>query len=210
MDSIVLVGFGGHAKSVIDCIERENKYRVIGFTEIKKMEPYHGYAYLGSDEKLEMIHKHGVKFAFVCLGYMGNSDVRDRLYERLKSIGFTLPVICDPTAIISGDAVVEEGVFIGKRAIVNVGSFIGKMGIINTGAIIEHENHIGEYTHIAVNATLCGGVRVGSRCLVGANATIIQGVKIGSGCTIGAGSVVLRDVADKERIYGIAKKQVAE
>lgn len=33
MEDIILVGYGGHAKSVADCIERKNEYRIIGYTE---------------------------------------------------------------------------------------------------------------------------------------------------------------------------------
>ncbi|WP_156032724.1 hypothetical protein [Selenomonas sp. FC4001] len=35
MEDIVLVGFGGHAKSVADCIEREGKYHIAGYTDVK-------------------------------------------------------------------------------------------------------------------------------------------------------------------------------
>lgn len=36
MEEIVLLGFGGHSKSVIDTIERQNEYKIIGVLEKKK------------------------------------------------------------------------------------------------------------------------------------------------------------------------------
>ena len=74
MEDIVLVGFGGHAKSVIDTIERGGKYRIAGFTEVRQCEDYHGYTCLGSDDRLEAIFRSGVKNAAVCIGFMGTSD----------------------------------------------------------------------------------------------------------------------------------------
>lgn len=206
MENIILVGFGGHAKSVADCIEREKRFRIIGFTDVKKQESYRDYPYLGDDDQLEGLYKNGVRNAFVSLGYMGNGNVRSKIYERLKKIGFVLPSVVDPSAIVSVDVQVGEGVLIGKRAIVNPGSIIRKMCIINTGALVEHESYIDDFSHIAVNATLCGGVTIGSHSFIGANATIIQSISVGSNCIIGAGSVVLRNVENTEKVYGIVKK----
>lgn len=35
---IILVGFGGHARSVADSIELKGEYRVIGYTDLQKTE----------------------------------------------------------------------------------------------------------------------------------------------------------------------------
>ena len=33
MEDIILLGFGGHAKSVIDCLDLQGKYRIDGFMD---------------------------------------------------------------------------------------------------------------------------------------------------------------------------------
>ena len=119
MKDIVLVGFGGHAKSVINAIERGGQYHIAGFTEMKMCGEYHGYVCLGTDERLDEIFRDGVKNAFVCIGYMGTGHIRDSLYSRLKNIGFSLPVISDPSAVISENATIGEGTFVGKNAVIN-------------------------------------------------------------------------------------------
>lgn len=205
MEDIVLVGFGGHAKSVIDAIERGGQYRIAGFTEMKVCGEYHGYFCLGTDERLGEIFRGGVKNAFVCIGYMGTGHIRDSLYSRLKNIGFSLPVISDPSAVISENATIGEGTFVGKNAVINADAHIGKMAIINTASVVEHEVSIGDFSHIAVGAVLCGQTQVGHHCLIGANATVIQEKKIGDGSVVGAGSVVLRNVEDNEKVYGVVK-----
>ncbi len=190
MEKIILVGYGGHAKSIADCIERGNKYEIIGYTAPKEQES--PYRYLGADDVLWTYCDKGIQNAIVCIGYLGKGDVRDRLYRQLKEIGFRLPIIVDPSAVISKSAHIGEGTFIGKGAVINADAVIGKMAIINTHAVVEHDCKIGDYVHVAVGAVLCGMVNVGDKSLIGANATIIQTIHIGNNCIIGAGSLVIR------------------
>lgn len=188
MEDIVIIGYGGHAKSVVDCIERSHKYRIVGYTELREQQS--DYNYLGTDEALYEIYNSGVRNAVVGIGYLGKDNIRAMLYRKLKDIGFKLPVIIDPRAIVSQNVSIGEGTIVGKNAIINSESVIGKMAIINTGAIIEHECEIGDYVHIAVGAVICGQVKVGQESFVGANATVIQCQEIGPKRIIPAGMVI--------------------
>lgn len=205
MQDIVVVGFGGHAKSVIDVLERQNQYRIVGFTDVEPKPSYRGYEYLGTDDILPKLYRMGIKCAHVAIGYMGYGELRDKLYYKIKNIGYSMPVVIDPSAVVACDAQIGEGCFIGKNVIINADARIEKMCIINTAAIIEHECNIKEYTHIAVGAILCGNVVVGSHNLIGAGTTIIQGCTVGNNCVIGAGSVVVRDVPCKSRAFSLVK-----
>lgn len=206
-NKILIVGFGGHAKSLVDSIISYGKYEIAGYTDIEeKVVP--NIPYLGTDDDLKSIFDSGIKNAAVGVGFIGMSDIRDKLYERLMSIGFNLPVIVDSSAIVACDAQIDEGSFIGKRAVINAGSKIGKMCIINTGSIVEHENMIGDFTHIAVGVTLCGNVRVGDHCMIGANSTVIQGLSIGNNSIVGAGAVVLNDIKSKKTVVGVPARVI--
>lgn len=172
MDKIVIVGYGGHAKSVADCIKRIGSYQIVGYTDLE--EQTSEFKYLGTDDNLQSIFDNGVKKAVVGVGYLGKGKLRQRLYTRLKEIGFELPVIIDPSAVVSDTAKIGEGTVIGKCAVVNSEACIGKMTIINTKSLVEHECIIEDFSHIAVGAVLCGQVKIGEAAFVGASATIIQ------------------------------------
>ncbi len=191
MKELVLVGFGGHGKSVADCIERQGKYQIVGYTDLKPLDGCK-YNYLGTDEALDTLYHKGIRNAVVCIGYLGKGNVREILYEKLKSIGYTLPIIIDPSALISETAEIGEGTFVGKMAVINAEANVGKMAIINTKALVEHECIVGDFTHIAVGATLCGAVTVGESCLVGASATVLQTLTVGDHTVIGAGSLIVK------------------
>lgn len=188
MEDIILVGYGGHAKSVADCIERKQEYRIIGYTDIADVDCR--YPYLGSDDVLREYFNNGVKNVAICLGYLGHGHLRQIIYKQVKDIGFTLPIISDPSSIISSSSLIGEGTFIGKCAIVNADAQIGKMCILNTMSLVEHECLIGEFTHVAVSAVLCGQVKVGKAAFIGANATVIQCKEIPDGKIIPAGMTV--------------------
>lgn len=204
MEDVVIIGFGGHAKSVVDSAIKLKKYKIIGYTDVVDRDC--GLKYLGTDAVLKNINEAGIKKAVLGIGYMGNSFVRDSVVDQIKTLGFEFLTVVDPTATIAADAVIGEGVFIGKNVIVNADTRIGNYCIINTGSIIEHENVIGDYSHVAVGAVLCGDVKIGHHSVIGANTTIIQGKKIGCRCIIGANSTVLTDVKDDMKVYGLVKK----
>ena len=65
MEDIILVGFGGHGKSVADCIEREKLFRIAGYTDNKEQSC--GYPYLGTDQELFNCFEKGIKNAAVCV-----------------------------------------------------------------------------------------------------------------------------------------------
>ncbi|MEG1107057.1 MAG: acetyltransferase [Eubacterium sp.] len=206
MKKLILVGAGGHTKSIIDSIQSAKKYEIIGIIDktIEDEKKEIGIIpIIGSDEMLfDLYHQQGIVNAFVSVGSIGNTTIRERLQAQLKRIGFKMPNIIDPTAVISQKMSLTEGIFVGKGVIVNTDCVVEPMAILNTGSVIEHDCHIGRFSHISPGATLCGNVSIGDFTHVGANATIIQGVKVGQRSLIGAGSVVIHDVDDGQKIAG--------
>ncbi len=204
-----MLGLGGHAHSVVDSIEQDRKYNIVGFLDTEKMQgkQYKDYRVLDTDDALQKYFDSGIKNAFITIGFMGHGMVRNQLYQRLKDIGYNIPNIIDKTAVISENVEFEDGIFVGKKAVINANVKIGKMCIINTGAIVEHDCKIKSFSHIAVGSVVCGGVLIGEGTLIGANTTVIQQKVIGNKCIIGAGTVVSRDIQDNIIQYRIMEKQ---
>ncbi len=203
-NKLVLIGGGGHCKSVLDAIYAGGKYSEIVITDnsIPSGSIILGSKVVGTDEELVNLYKNGFYHAFVTIGSIINTTIRRKTYERARKIGFIFPVISDPSAVIASSSYIGKGVFIGKNAVINADSNIRDLAIINTAAVIEHDCHIGEFSHISVGATLCGGVEVGNDVFVGAKTVIIQGIKIEMGSIIGAGSIVLNDIPKNSRVVG--------
>lgn len=205
MENIILLGIGGHAHSVVDSIEQAGKYNIIGFLDTKEMQGrrFRDYRVLNTDDALQKYFNQGVANAFITIGYMGIGNIRNQLYMQLVDIGYTVPNVIDRTAVVSENAELEDGIFIGKNAVINANTQIGKMCIINTGAIVEHDCVIGKFSHISVGSVVCGGVSVGEQTLIGANATVIQNRKIGNHCIIGAGITIRKDVEENSMVADV-------
>lgn len=203
MKKIIVVGYGGHGKSIVDSIESMKCYEIVGYTDQKENVEC-SYPYLGDDSVLEPLFSQGIKYAALGIGYMGKGYLRDSLYTMLKKIGYQFPIIIDSSSIVSPHAKMEEGTFIGKGAIVNAYAKCGCNCIINSGAIVEHECEIGDFSHVAVGAVLCGNVKVGKHVLVGANSTIIQGIRIDDNSIIAAGTTVIHNLESNKIYYGLS------
>lgn len=210
MKDIILIGGGGHCKSVIETISKSKDYNIVGILDLhdKVGEEILGIKIIGTDDQLEYFYKNGVKYAFLSLGSIGDVSLRKKLYTIALGIGYVFPNIVDNTAIISDKIQVGCGNFIGKGAIINCDTEIGNNCIVNTGAIIEHDCCIGDFCHIAPGATLSGGVIIGQNSHIGTNSTIIQNINIGENTIIGAGSVVIRDIGDNRKAYGNPCREV--
>lgn len=192
MKKLVVLGTGGHCKSVLDTLRASGGYDdIVLIGESDNVDRIIcGYKVVGTDNDLSQLMEKGYKYAFIAVGSIKSTALRRKIWEKVKKAGYNLVNVIDNSSVIATDVVLGEGIFIGKKAVINMGASIGNMAIINTGAIVEHDCTVGEFSHISVGAVLCGAVNVGADCFVGANATIIQGCCIQDGNIIGAGDIV--------------------
>ena len=189
MKDILLVGGGGHCKSVIDVIELENKFTIVGIIDKKELigSKVFDYEVIACDDDLEELHK-TYKYAIVTLGQIKSNNLRVKLFNTLKKIGYTLPIIISPHAYVSKYASIKYGTIIMHQALVNANAKIGKNCIINTKALIEHDVIIEDNCHISTGAIINGGVIVKENTFIGSNATSKEYIEINS--FVKAGSLV--------------------
>jgi sugar O-acyltransferase (sialic acid O-acetyltransferase NeuD family) len=208
VEKIVLVGAGGHAKVIIDIIKSRSNYEIVGVTD--KDYSYGDFVLdipiIGDDSILEELFNTGVKNAFICVGALQDILVRDKIYMKLKDIGFNIPVLIHKDSIVSQYAEISAGTCVMAGAIINPGACVGENCIINTGAVIEHDSKVQRNTHISPRVCIAGGVSIGSGTHVGMGSCIIQGVHIGSNVIIGAGAVVICNIEDNVTAVGIPSK----
>lgn len=207
---ILLVGGGGHCKSVLDSLLKLDLFSEIGIIDVKENigKEIMGVPIISSDDGLKELYAKGYKYAFVTIGGIGNPSLRIKLFNQIVEIGFVIPNIIDPSANISKYVSMEIGIFVGKNAVINAETKIHKGAIINTGSIIEHDCSIDEFVHIAPGSVLNGGVNVGKNTHIGARSVVKQQVIIGSNSMIGMGSVVIKDIKDNIIAYGNPCKEV--
>jgi len=186
---IILIGGGGHCKSVIDVIEQEDKYTIAGIIDKKELlgQEVLGYKIIGCDDDLPNLFKQ-YKNALVTIGHIKSNALRVKIFNILKNIGYNIPVIISPLAYVSKHTFIDEGTVVMHQALINANTKVGKNCIINSKALVEHDVIIEDYCHISTASIINGGVRVKEHSFFGSNATSKEYVEMSG--FIKAGSVV--------------------
>lgn len=202
-EDIILIGGGGHCRACIDVLEAEGRYKVAGIADIKEKKGTSvlGYKIFASDENLPDLVKEYRSF-LVTIGQIKSGARRAGLFETLKGLGASFPVVVSPLAYVSKYADIAEGTIVMHRAFVNAAAKIGRNCIINTGAIIEHDAVIEDNCHIATGSVVNGGSYIGEGTLTGSNSVINNNLTIARGTVIGSGAVVAKSIESSGTYVG--------
>lgn len=186
MSDLIIIGGGGHAKSVAD-LAQKNGFNVIGFLD-------------DNDNSTEMLSIKRLGRVAECEKFaqnakfvigIGDNAVRKKIYESYKLNYITL---VHPSAVISRGVAIGEGTVVLAGAIVNADAKIGKHSVINTGAIVEHDCKIGDFTMLAPRSTVCGFSKIGNMCWLGAGSTVKNVVTVGDNVVVDTGTAVVENI----------------
>jgi sugar O-acyltransferase (sialic acid O-acetyltransferase NeuD family) len=188
---IILIGGGGHCKSVIDVIEHERRFKIVGIIDKPELigNTILNYSVIGSDTDLKHLKKI-CPHALVTVGQIHSPALRIKLFDLATDAGFVLPSIISPRAYVSKHAIIGKGVVVMHDALINANTTIGDNCIINSKALIEHDSKILEHCHISTSVTINGGVTIGPGCFIGSGTTTRESIVIKKDSFIKAGSIV--------------------
>ena len=197
--SLILIGGGGHCKSVIEVAESAG-YEIKGILDMpdevgKEVLP--GHKIIGTDDDIPQ-YVEECDF-IITVGFIKNPALRIKLYNKVKAAGGRLATIIASTAHVSKYAELGEGTVIMHQAFVNAGAKIGDNCIINTFVNIEHDAEVGNQCHISTGTMVNGECKIGENCFIGSQSVCANCIEIASDIIVGAGSVVRKSI----RVKGI-------
>lgn len=209
---LLLIGAGGHCKVILDSLLRSKEYDAAGVIDLKERvgDNISGVPVIGTDLDLPKFFKKGVRHCFISVGSVGDCNLRVKLYDLARKIGFIFPNLIHPLAVVSLQATLGDGNYIAPLVVINAGTQIGNNCILNTGALIEHDCKIGDFVHLSSGSVLSGGVTIGDYSHIGAGSVVIQGLEVGKRAMVGAGSVVTKNVRSGIVVYGNPCKERKE
>lgn len=196
---LILIGGGGHCKSVIEVAESAG-YEIKGILDMpdevgKEVLP--GHKVIGTDDEIPQ-YVEECDF-IITVGFIKNPALRIKLYNKVKAAGGRLATIIASTAHVSKYAELGEGTVIMHHAFVNAGAKIGDNCIINTFVNIEHDAEVGNQCHISTGTMVNGECKIGENCFIGSQSVCANCIEIASDIIVGAGSVVRKSM----RVKGI-------
>lgn len=203
IEPLYVLGAGGHAKVVLDAVSLADD-RVVRVCD-------DDLARIGGLVLGHLIHRRSAEEVGRGCAFhvaIGQAAARRSLHLEMIATGARAETIVHPSASFAISALVAEGSFIAAHAVVGPGAGIGSAVIVNHGAVVDHDCIVGDFSHIAPNATLGGAVVVGASVLIGAGATVLPGVRIGDGAIIAAGSTIIQDVPSGDKvIFALTRKR---
>ena len=197
--NLILVGGGGHCKSVIEVAESVG-YEIKGILDMpdevgKEVLP--GHKVIGTDNEIPQ-YVEECDF-IITVGFIKNPALRIKLYNKVMAAGGRLATIIASTAHVSKYAELGEGTVIMHHAFVNAGAKIGDNCIINTFVNIEHDAEVGNQCHISTGTMVNGECKIGENSFIGSQSVCANCIEIASDIIVGAGSVVRKSI----RVKGI-------
>ncbi|MDX2246225.1 MAG: acetyltransferase [Bacteroidia bacterium] len=209
--NIVIAGANpkGQAKVVLEIVEAEKKYTVVGFIDddpTKKGLKIRELEVLGGMKDLpELIPRLNIGGGIVAFAH---NQFRREVGQKIKSLGLQLINTIHPTAHIDSDVRMGEGVVVSPGAIIVTGSKIGNSVNILTGATIDHDNEIEDGVVISPGVHTSGRVIIRRDVFVGTGAIFLPDAEVGEGAFVGAGAVVLKNVPAGEVWAGVPAKPI--
>ena len=200
-EKIFVFGASGHARVVIDVLEKQGRFTVSCIFDDDKQfkgKRFCNYPVIGGRQEL-LLNKSTPTMGIVAIGC---NKIRCAISQWLVEHGYELISAVHPSAQIGRDVEIGSGSVIMANAAVNSSTTIGRYVIINTGATVDHDCVIGEGGHIAPGSVICGTVAIGEESFLGAGSVVINNTVVGKKVMIGAGTTIYRDIPDKSKIVG--------
>ncbi|MCU0428596.1 MAG: acetyltransferase [Cytophagaceae bacterium] len=190
---LVIVGAGGHSKSVADTFLQSEPKSSVVFVDITASP---GKKILGHPVINET--KDHIEGRVIIA--IGDNKTRKRVFDKYAKFGFTNVV--SNSSHIGINAKLGHGNFIANFTLIGPDSVIGDNNIVNNGAIIEHEAVVGSHCHFAPCAVVSGQCKVGDNVFMGVGSKLINNISVCSNVVIGAGATVIKDITEPGTYVG--------
>jgi sugar O-acyltransferase (sialic acid O-acetyltransferase NeuD family) len=188
MRRLIIVGAGGHGRSVAEIILACQEFKLVGFLDdaFPGLSPIWDFPVLGGIANFSCF----LDRADAAIVAIGNNQMRKDISAWLRVAGFELTTIIHPQAMVSPSAIVGLGSTIMAGAIVGTEAVLGEGVIVNCGAVIDHHCKVGDFGHLGVNASMAGGSVLEKGAWMQAGSVLGYGVSISAGRVLVAGEAV--------------------
>jgi len=204
MIDIFLFGCGEHARMVIDNIEDQEKYNIVGLISNSLLEVgtfVCGYEVIGTDDEIERLVN---RYKNVSKYFIGVGDMRARAKMILwinSNTKLEAVNIIHPSALISTYARLGVGNLFEAFTKIANNATIGNHCIVNSFTAVNHDQVIGDNVLIAGCVSLAGK-SIGENTIIADGASVGFKVSVGKNCIIGDGAVVTKNLGDNIVAYG--------
>ncbi len=129
------------------------------------------------------------------IGYGDLNRTRERIFTRLKAMGYAIETYIHPDAKVYSPRI-GEGSILMPNSFIDVHAQIGANTVVWGNCTVAHHAKVGPNCWLASGCVLSAGVEIGTNSFIGVSATIVNNITVGNHNIIGAGSLVVKNTAN--------------
>ncbi len=151
---LLILGAGGHGKSVAEAALLSGKWKFIAFADDSwpQVTQIAGFPIITNIKGIPNI----MPQISAAIPAVGNNSVRQAWFNVLKTLSIPITTVIHPSAILSPSVEIGRGVSIMAGCIIGVDVSIDDGVIINMGSAIDHDCHIEMFCHLSVGVKITG------------------------------------------------------
>ncbi|RYH70060.1 MAG: acetyltransferase [Alcaligenaceae bacterium] len=188
MKRLLIIGAGGHGRSVAGAVLLRKDYHLTAFLDDAPQSQQRVWDWPVWDPTAILPDCRDRVDAVVVA--LGNNKLREAMHLLVRAAGLALATVVHPSAFVSPRASVGEGSTLIAGAIVGTGASLAEGVIVNCGAVVDHDCRVEPFGHLGINAGMSGGAVLGHGAWMHAGTTIGYGVELSAGLVLRPGEVV--------------------
>lgn len=205
---IIIFGASGHAKVIIDIIEKTEIHKIVGLVDDTSSAKSFVMGY-PVEKDIGSYLDSGVNAGLVAIGdNWQRKSIVSKILNKCSYFNFVTAI--HPSVSIGREVTIGVGTVIMAGSNINPGTKIYNHCIVNTGTNVDHDCTVNDFASLAPGVNLGGNVVIENCSAVGLGTSVIQKISIGEHTVIGAGSVVIKNLPSNCIAFGTPCKFIRE
>ena len=199
MKKLIIVGNTSNAKLAHYYFTHDSEYEVAGFSVDREymLDAFFCNLPVVPLEDLNKTFPTNKFDVFVAVGYTNMNIVREKLYNRVKELGYFLPNYISSKCSFLTNEKIGDNNFILEDNTIQPFVKIGNNNVLWSGNHIGHDAHIKNNCFITSHVVISGFTSISDNCFLGVNSTFRDDIILGKYSLIGAGAVIMSNTEEK-------------
>ena len=190
---IHIIGTGGLSKELIGFIasEKHERYSIIGCWGPENFNNVEYQAfYKGTDEDLKKVYKKGEKLIIA----VTSPQIKKQIFHNFSEDIYAFETYIHPTVEISEYSKIGIGTIIGPKAIITGDAVVNNFVYVSYASIVGHDSVVDSFSTLYPFVEVCGDCNVGKECIFGIRSILLPSNSVGDNTKIDAGSILRKSI----------------